>query len=154
MNLNHDELGLIILSPKGFFNINKVFRRETHSFHSLYSSSNIIQLVKIWFMKLFQNFPLYSEAYISRHLWLIPVVTESCSVVSDSLQPRGLWPARLLCPWNSPGRSTSVGSLSLLQGIFPTQGSNPGLPHCRQILYCLSHQGSPVVKSFQLMDAV
>ena len=143
MNLNHDELGLIILSPKGFFNINKVFRRETHSFHSLYSSSNIIQLVKIWFMKLFQNFPLYSEAYISRHLWLIPVVTESCSVVSDSLQPRGLWPARLLCPWNSPGRSTSVGSLSLLQGIFPTQGSNPGLPHCRQTLYCLSHQGSP-----------
>lgn len=63
MNLNHDELGLIILSPKGFFNINKVFRRETHSFHSLYSSSNIIQLVK-----LFQNFLLYSEAYISRHL--------------------------------------------------------------------------------------
>jgi len=40
-----------------------------------------------------------------------------------------------------------VGSLSLLQGIFPTQGSNPGLPHCRQILYQLSHQGSPYMIS-------
>ena len=46
-------------------------------------------------------------------------------------------------PWNSPGQSTGVGSLSLLQGIFPTQGSNPGLSHCRRILYQLSHQGSP-----------
>ena len=45
-------------------------------------------------------------------------------------------------PWNSPGQNTGVGSLSLLQGIFPTQGSNPGLPHCRRILYQLSHQGS------------
>ena len=44
---------------------------------------------------------------------------------------------------NSPGQSTGVGSLSLLQGIFPTQGSNPGLPHCRQTLHQLSHRGSP-----------
>ena len=51
------------------------------------------------------------------------------------------------CPWNSPGHNTGVGSFSLLQGIFPTQGSNPGLPHCRQILYQLSHKGSPVVKN-------
>ena len=46
-------------------------------------------------------------------------------------------------PWNSPGQNTGVGSLSFLQGNFPTQGLNPGLPHCRQILYQLSHQGSP-----------
>ena len=46
-------------------------------------------------------------------------------------------------PWNSPGQNTGVGSLSLLQGIFPTQGSNPGFPHCRWILYQLSHKGSP-----------
>ena len=46
-------------------------------------------------------------------------------------------------PWHSPGRNTGVSSLSLLQGIFPTQGSNPGLPHCRRILYQLSHKGSP-----------
>ena len=49
----------------------------------------------------------------------------------------------LYSPWNSPGQNTGVGSLSLLQGIFPTQGSNPDLPHCRQILYQLNHKGSP-----------
>ena len=62
--------------------------------------------------------------------------TESCSTVSDSL-----WPHELYSPWNSPSQNTGVGSLSLLQGIFPTQGSNPGLPHCRQILYQLNHKG-------------
>ena len=46
-------------------------------------------------------------------------------------------------PWNSPGQNTGVGSLCLLQGIFPTQGLNPGLPHCRWILYHLSHKASP-----------
>ena len=59
------------------------------------------------------------------------------TVVSDSLQPHGLY----YSPWNSPGRKTGVGSHSLLQGIFPTQGSNPGLLHCRLILYQLSHKG-------------
>ena len=58
--------------------------------------------------------------------------------MSDSLRPRGLH-----SPWNSPSNNTGVGSLSLLQGIFPTQGSNPDLPHCRRILYQLGHQGSP-----------
>ena len=53
-----------------------------------------------------------------------------------------LEPARFLCPWNSPGRNTGVGCLSLLQGIFPIQGWNSGLLHCRRIIYCLSHQGS------------
>ena len=48
-----------------------------------------------------------------------------------------------LCPWNSPGKNTGVSSLSLLQGIFLTQESNQGLPHCRWILYQLSYQGSP-----------
>ena len=49
----------------------------------------------------------------------------------------------MACPWNSPSQNTGVGSLSLLHGIFPTQGLNPGLPHCRQVLYQLSHRGSP-----------
>ena len=56
---------------------------------------------------------------------------ESRSVVSNSL-----W------PWNFPDQNTGVGSLSLLQRISPTQGSNPGLPHCSQILYQLSHKGT------------
>ena len=64
--------------------------------------------------------------------------SESCSVMSDSLWPHGLY-----SPWNSPDQNTGVGSLSLLQGIFPTQESNPSLPHCRRILYQLSHKGSP-----------
>ena len=77
------------------------------------------------------------------------VKNESCSVVSDSLRPHGL------SPWNFPGQNTGVGSLSFLQGIFPTQGSNPGLQHHRQILYQLSYEGSPV-ELFQILkdDAV
>ena len=50
------------------------------------------------------------------------------------------WGVRFLCPWDSPGQNTGVGSLSLFQRIFPTQGLNPGLRHCRQILYQLSPQ--------------
>ena len=61
--------------------------------------------------------------------------SESCSVMSNSLRPHELY-----SPWNSPGHNTG---LPLLLGIFPTQGSNPGLPHCRWILYQLSHKGSP-----------
>ena len=64
-----------------------------------------------------------------------------CSVISNSLQPHGLY-----SPWNSPGQNNGVGGHSLLQGIFPTQGSNPGLPHFRQILYHLSHQGNPILR--------
>ena len=66
----------------------------------------------------------------------------SQSVVSDSLWSHGLWPTRLPCTWNSPGKNTGVGSRSLLQGTFLAQGSNSGLLHCRQILHPLSHQGS------------
>ena len=66
------------------------------------------------------------------------VWSESCSVVSNSSRPHGLY-----SPWKSPGQNTGVRSLSLLQEIVPTQGLNPGLPHCRQIRYQLSHKGSP-----------
>ena len=59
---------------------------------------------------------------------LFIIESESLSVVSYSLRPHGLY-----SPWNSPGQNTGVGSLSLLQGIFPTQGSNQGILHCRQI---------------------
>ena len=53
-------------------------------------------------------------------------------------------------PWNSPGQNTNVGSLSLLQEIFPTQGSNPGLLHCTWILYKLSHKGSPRILEWEV----
>ena len=61
-------------------------------------------------------------------------VSQSC----PTLQPHGLY-----SPWNSPGWNTGVGSLSILWGIFQTQGLNPDIPHCRQIVYQLSHKGSP-----------
>ena len=69
---------------------------------------------------------------------LLFIMKVSHSFLSDSLWPHGLY-----SPWNSPGQNTRVGSHSLLQGIFPSQGSNPGLPHYRWILYQLSHKGSP-----------
>ena len=86
--------------------------------------------------------------------------SESQSVMSDSL-----WLHGLHSPWNSPGQNTRVGSLSLLQGIFPTQGSNPGPLHCGQFLYQLSHQGTdfnwdyaesmdPVGKNWHLKNIV
>ena len=74
--------------------------------------------------------------------YFTPYESVSHSVVSHSLWPHGLQPARLLCPWDSPGRKSGVGCHSLLQGIFPTQELNQGLLHCRKILYCLRHQGS------------
>ena len=88
---------------------------------------------------------LYLEKVPEKHLlywphqslWLRESESESRSVLSDSLRPQGLH-----SPWNSLGPNTGVGSLSLLQCIFPTQGSNPGLLHYRWILYQLSHKGS------------
>ena len=70
--------------------------------------------------------------------------SESHSIMSNSLWPHGLY-----SPWNSLGQNTGVGSLSLLQGIFPTQESNPGLPCYRLILYQLSHKGS---QKFNICD--
>ena len=63
------------------------------------------------------------------------LVAQSCPTLSDPV----------VCPWGSPSKNTRVGSHSLLQGIFLTQGQNPDLLHCGQILYHLSYQGSPEV---------
>ena len=63
--------------------------------------------------------------------------SESYSVVSNCLLHYGLY-----SPWDSPGQNTGMGGLSLLQGIFPIRGSNPGFPHSRKILYLLNHRGS------------
>ena len=65
---------------------------------------------------------------------------EQCWWVKFSQSCPTLW---TYSPWNSLSQNTGVGSLSFLQGTFPTQGSNPGLSHCRQFLYQLSHKGSP-----------
>ena len=83
--------------------------------------------------------PLKKEAlwaFVPLFSWL---VNTSRSAVFNSLRPHELWPAKLLCPWNSPGNNTVVGSHSFFQGIFSTQGSNPGLLCGRQVVYHLSH---------------
>ena len=95
-------------------------------------------------MKKWSCFLIYKKLKITRQIILKHIETdnfsrlqleesESGSALSDSLRP----------PWNSPGQDTGVGSLSLLQGIFPTQGSNPGLLKCRWVLYQLNQEGSP-----------
>ena len=84
------------------------------------------------------NYFQFSYQQKKIYYYILILQSGSCLVVSNSLWPHGLYSL-----WNSPGQNTGVGSLSLLQGIFPTQGSNPGLPHCRWILYQLSHKGSP-----------
>ena len=80
---------------------------------------------------------IYLKYFCLREKWSEVKWSESRSVMSDSLLPHGLY-----SPWTSPGQNPAVGSLSFLQGIFPTQGLNPGLLHCRQILYQLSHKGN------------
>ena len=80
---------------------------------------------------------IYIHTHTHTHIHTYKCESESLSVMSDSLRPHGRH-----SPWNSPGRDTEVGSLSLLQGIFPTQGQNPGLPNFRQILYQMNQKGS------------
>ena len=76
-------------------------------------------------------------------------VTQACPTLCDPVECS---PPRLLCPWNSREKNTGVGSHSLLQRIFLTQGLNQGVPHCG--LYCLSHQGSPKISPAQMLPPV
>ena len=109
----------------------------------LYNFSIFWQLVLWQFLKNSGNVCFLDKNHI--FIWTTTsiyytVFAVSCSVVSNSLQPHGLY-----SPLNSLGQITGVGNLSLLQGIFPTQGSNPDLPHCGQILYQLSHKVIPTI---------
>ena len=87
------------------------------------------------------------HSVLQGQIWLLPQVLLEMKwthpVMSNSLRPHGLYPTRFLCPWDFPGNSTRVGCHFLLQRIFLTQGLNPGLLHCRQTLYLLSHKALP-----------
>ena len=85
--------------------------------------------------KVNNNWILYTPG-LGHYCHIKVKVTQSCLTLCN--------PMDCTAPRNSPGQNTGVGSLSLLQGIFPTQRSNPGLPHCRWILYQLNHKGSPL----------
>ena len=101
-----------------------------------------------WTEKICNSLGQKSSRHLVALVWIINIKalmeninikwSESHSVMCDSFQLHGLY-----SPRNSPGQNTGVRSLSLLQGIFPTQGWNPGVPHCRWILYQLSLKGSP-----------
>ena len=81
------------------------------------------------------------ESSKNRRVKMLQILSSSVSRsgVSDSLQRHGLQSSKHLYPWDFPGKNTGVGCHFILQGIFLTQESNPGLLQCRQILYCLSH---------------
>ena len=96
-------------------------------------------LVNMWQASLGER-PRSEDAGLHGTQTLNFIESESLSVMSDSLWPHGLY-----SPWNSLGQNTGVGSLSLLQRIFPTQELNPGLLHCRQILHQLSPQGNTAI---------
>ena len=86
--------------------------------------------------------PHIGKIYVSNKVegWNKPLQQQVTQLCPTLCNPMGLY-----SPWNSPGQNTRVDSYSLLQGIFPIQGSNSGLLHCRWILYQLSHKGSPRV---------
>ena len=88
----------------------------------------------------FKNSAFNLEVIVDSHA----AVRNSTERTQVAFTPAEKWKWKLLySPWNSPSQNTGMGSHSLLQGIFPTQGSSPGLPYCRQILYQLSPRGSP-----------
>ena len=115
----------------------------------MYPKYNLLALFSvcnsIHFTHIYCLVNMFHKGRKDRKLQLILCVCHAKSLQSClTLRPYGLQPARLLCPWDSHGKNTGVGCHALLQGIFITQGSNARLLHCRQILYCLSHQGSPL----------
>ena len=78
---------------------------------------------------------------VTRKAVQINMCVLSCSVASNTLQPPGLYPARLLCPWDFPGKNTGVGCYFLLQGFFPTQGLNSSLLHWQEDSLPPTHLG-------------
>ena len=95
------------------------------------------------FFQILCSCSLKSNRWFEPKLILVLSVSVSHSVMPDSLRPHGLQPTSLLCPWDFPGKNTGMGCHFLLQGIFPTQGSNPGLLYCRQILLPSELQEKP-----------
>ena len=135
----------VVICHKNGFSKKNSFYLVHHRKHKYLQKSllKILQILKLFYIQksVFRNQSI-SKPYGCQQLihFALFEVKKSRSVLSDSLRPHGLY-----SPWNSPGQNSGMGSLSLLQGIFPTQGSNGGLPHCGQILYQLSHKGSPLL---------
>ena len=125
---------LSIKFPRSYKELSPVFPKQTVASCSYRCNS----------LQKHRGVPFLSTFGEHRVAWLCEDVVVERESESPSVVFNSLWPHGLYRTWNSSGQNTGVGSLFLLQGIFPTQGSNPGLPHCRQILYQLSHQGRMV----------
>ena len=112
------------------------YRVEIHHFSCIFTFTNSF-LLKLG--NVFEN------TCVCVYVCVCVCVCISCSVMPNSLQPHGLQPTRLLYPWDFPGKDTGVGCHFLPQGIFPTQGLNPDLLHCRQTLPS-ELRGKPICK--------
>ena len=115
------------------------------SYHLLFLASPFLQASPIPLVSAF--LPISLGRGESMRLSLDPDIGTSSQTFYFTAQWKSLSRVQLFAtpwtgPWNSLGQNTGVGTFSLLQGIFPTPGSNPGLPHCRRIIYQLSRQGS------------
>ena len=106
--------------------------KAPRSCHKKKSSSENLWILHVWSSANHVLFPPLVVLFYSIYIH---------SIVPNSLRPHELYPTRLLSPWDSLGENTDDGCHFLLQGNLPTQGSNTDIPHCRQILYCLSLQG-------------
>ena len=131
------------------------------SFKPAFLLSSFIFFKRFFKSSLLSAIRVVSSAYLKLLTFLLAIFIPICFIqphishdvqcIDDTLcmrcESRSVCPIHathgLYSPWNSPGQNTGVRSRSLLQGIFPTQGENPGLPRCRWILNVLSHQGSP-----------
>ena len=100
---------------------------------TVWATREILSIVDIQYYLSYRY--IISKGYTPFMKWSEVKVTQLCLTFCNCHE--------LYSPWNSPGQNTGVSRPSLFQGIFPTQGSNPGLPHCRWILNQLRHQGSP-----------
>ena len=130
----HHAWSLADLASDSLHLVSQVCLQPTFHYYDCIQKSILVTVLSAQLLFFF-NYEKFIFVCICIHIHVL-----SRSVTHNSLRPHRLQSARLLCPWDFPGKNTGVSCHALLHGIFPTQGSNPGLPHCRQILYHLSHQ--------------
>ena len=135
----HHAWSLADLASDSLHLVSQVCLQPTFHYYDCIQKSILVTVLSAQLLFFF-NYEKFIFVCICIHIHVL-----SRSVTHNSLRPHRLQSARLLCPWDFPGKNIRVGCRFLLQGIFPIQGPNLGLLHCRRILYQLSHQGSPYI---------
>ena len=123
-NCSHDFKRRLLLGSKAMTNLDSIFKKQRYYFANISPSSQSYELSRspVWMWE----------------KWSVSAVAQSCPILCGCMEF-----TRLLNPWDFPSKNSGLCCHFLLQGIFPIQGSNPGLLHCRQMLYLLTHQGCP-----------